>query len=82
MDLSKTKTPKALFLLTFSVLINVIMNKLYSRGRRTRTLDIWFWRPTFYQLNYAPILSKFHTDSKIFFTIKKLWNPNIHNFFQ
>ena len=34
-----------------------------SRGSRTRTLDIWFWRPTFYQLNYAPILSKFHTDS-------------------
>ena len=28
---------------------------LDSRGRRTRTLDIWFWRPTFYQLNYAPI---------------------------
>ncbi len=25
-----------------------------SRDRRTRTLDIWFWRPTFYQLNYIP----------------------------
>ena len=25
-----------------------------GRGRRTRTLGIWFWRPTFYQLNYTP----------------------------
>ena len=27
---------------------------LFYRGRRTRTLDIWFWRPTFYRLNYTP----------------------------
>ena len=26
-----------------------------SRGGRTRTLDIWFWRPTFYRLNYTPV---------------------------
>ena len=26
-----------------------------NRGKRTRTLDIWFWRPTFYRLNYTPI---------------------------
>ena len=26
-----------------------------SRGRRTWTLDIWFWRPTFCQLNYTPL---------------------------
>ena len=26
-----------------------------GRGGRTRTLDIWFWRPTFCQLNYTPI---------------------------
>ena len=28
-----------------------------NRGRRTRTLDIWFWRPTFYRLNYTPTSS-------------------------
>ena len=27
---------------------------ILGRGRRTRTLDIWFWRPTFCQLNYTP----------------------------
>lgn len=30
------------------------INKIIGRGRRTRTLGIWFWRPTFYQLNYTP----------------------------
>ncbi len=27
----------------------------YGRGRRTRTLDLRFWRPLFYQLNYTPV---------------------------
>ena len=29
---------------------------LFSRSRRARTSDLRFWRPTFYQLNYAPIV--------------------------
>ena len=29
---------------------------LFSRSRRDRTSDLRFWRPTFYQLNYAPIV--------------------------
>ena len=29
---------------------------LFSRSRRIRTSDLRFWRPTFYQLNYAPIV--------------------------
>ena len=28
------------------------------RGDRTRTCDIWFWRPALYQLSYAPPLSR------------------------
>ena len=28
----------------------------FGRGRRTRTLDARFWRPTLYQLSYTPIL--------------------------
>ena len=26
-----------------------------GRGRRTRTLGTWFWRPLLYQLSYTPI---------------------------
>ena len=29
-----------------------------NRGDRTRTCDIRFWRPTLYQLSYAPSLSR------------------------
>src|SRR3954453_4981620 len=29
-----------------------------NRGDRTRTCDIRFWRPTLYQLSYAPRLSR------------------------
>lgn len=29
-----------------------------NRGDRTRTCDIWFWRPALYQLSYAPSLSR------------------------
>ena len=28
---------------------------LFGRGRRSRTLNQWFWRPLLYQLSYAPI---------------------------
>ena len=28
----------------------------FWRSRRVRTSDLRFWRPTFYQLNYAPIV--------------------------
>ena len=28
---------------------------VFGRGERTRTLDMRFWRPPFYQLNYTPI---------------------------
>ena len=28
----------------------------FCRSRRVRTSDLRFWRPTFYQLNYAPIV--------------------------
>ena len=28
----------------------------FCRSRRARTSDLRFWRPTFYQLNYAPIV--------------------------
>ena len=28
-----------------------------GRGRRTRTLGTWFWRPLLYQLSYTPIYS-------------------------
>ena len=34
-----------------------MQNNLFGRGSRTRTHDIRFWRPTFYQLNYTPLLS-------------------------
>ena len=27
---------------------------IIGRGRRTRTLDTWFWRPLLYQLSYTP----------------------------
>jgi hypothetical protein len=32
-----------------------IMRVLNGRGRRTRTLGTWFWRPLLYQLSYTPI---------------------------
>ena len=28
---------------------------IIGRGRRTRTLGTWFWRPLLYQLSYTPI---------------------------
>lgn len=28
---------------------------VFGRGRRIRTLDLRFWRPLFYQLNYTPV---------------------------
>ena len=30
------------------------VNDQNGRGRRTRTLDTWFWRPLLYQLSYTP----------------------------
>lgn len=31
----------------------------YGRGRRTWTLDTWFWRPLLYQLSYTPLFNFF-----------------------
>ncbi len=39
----------------------------YSRSNRTRTHDIRFWRPTFYQLNYTPKIYVFMLQEKIVF---------------
>ena len=38
----------------FSALSSFLIQK-YSRGRRTRTLGTWFWRPLLYHLSYTPI---------------------------
>ena len=35
---------------------NLVNN--YGRGRRTRTLGTWFWRPLLYQLSYTPMPNK------------------------
>ena len=40
--------------------VDIISTDFISgRGERTRTLDIRFWRPTFHQLNYAPMKKPF-----------------------
>ena len=50
-----------------------------GRGRRIRTLDIWFWRPTLYQLNYTPVycgLPKKEAPSKLNTNLAILSNLN------
>ena len=48
-----------LYPLLFSNLQNITnyikSNQKYGRGRRTWTLDTWFWRPLLYQLSYTPL---------------------------
>ena len=33
----------------------ICLSENIGRGRRTRTLGTWFWRPLLYQLSYTPI---------------------------
>ena len=58
-----------------------------GRGRRTRTLGTWFWRPLLYQLSYTPILWRrvfyfmFSQMSIPFFKFLALsYNANVINF--
>ena len=47
------------------------INKI-GRGRRTRTLGTWFWRPLLYQLSYTPTLQRlFIIHDEIPFVIPK-----------
>ena len=50
-----------------------MFSSIFYRGRRTRTPDIWFWRPTFYQLNYAPICEDSQNSSAAFAATRFLY---------
>lgn len=47
------------------------------RCRRTRTPDFWFWRPTFYRLNYTPFVFIPFT---IFSNLSSKKESNLHVF--
>ena len=51
-------------------------NETFNRDRRTRTLDIWFWRPTFYQLNYIPLSS--FSDTSLYKQLDKSYTMICH----